>query len=129
VRSGTSTITGVQTNDTSLGPNGVAPLNPGGRVVLSAGAFGTSRILYQSGIGPSDMLGVVQNSGNAVAKKQFPPQAQWIQLPVGMNVRFVLSLSFFLTRPRPRPLRTLSFLSFSARCLHLCVVAANAELI
>lgn len=34
VRNG-SQITGVQTNDTSLGPNGVVPLNPNGRVILA----------------------------------------------------------------------------------------------
>jgi hypothetical protein len=55
------------------------------------------------------MLGVVQNSGNAVAKKQFPPKAQWIQLPVGMNVRF--GVFRYVSRSRSRPLRTL-FLTF-----------------
>eukprot|EP00756_Hemistasia_phaeocysticola_P054898 Hpha_TRINITY_DN30815_c0_g1::TRINITY_DN30815_c0_g1_i1::g.155647::m.155647 len=31
----------------------VLPLNPGGRVVLSAGAMGTARLLYLSGVGPA----------------------------------------------------------------------------
>jgi cellobiose dehydrogenase (acceptor) len=33
----------------TVGPNGVVPLTSKGRVVLSAGAFGTAKILFQSG--------------------------------------------------------------------------------
>lgn len=84
VRNG-SQITGVQTNDTSLGPNGFIPVTPKGRVILSAGAYGTSRILFQSGIGPSDMLKVVQ--GNTAAAANLPPASQFINLPVGYNAQ------------------------------------------
>lgn len=83
VRNG-STITGVRTNDPTLGPDGVIPLNPKGRVILSAGSFGTPRILFQSGIGPDDMLQTVQNNPTAAAK--LPPKSQWINLPVGQDV-------------------------------------------
>jgi len=83
VRNG-STITGVKTNDTSIGYNGVVSLNPKGRVILSAGSFGTPRILFQSGIGPTDMLQTVQQSPGAA---DLPPQSQWINLPVGELLR------------------------------------------
>ena len=59
VRNG-STITGVKTNDTSIGPNGIVPLNPNGHIIPSAVSFGTSRILFGSGIRPADMLQAVQ---------------------------------------------------------------------
>lgn len=83
IRNG-SQITGVQTNNTALGPNGVVPLTAKGRVILSAGSFGSPRILFQSGIGPTDMITIVQ--GNAAAAANLPPQAQWINLPVGQGV-------------------------------------------
>lgn len=85
VRNGAN-ITGVQTNDTTLGPNGIIPLNTNGRVILSAGSFGTPRILFRSGIGPSDMISLVQ--GNAAAAPNLPPPSQFINLPVGFNVSY-----------------------------------------
>jgi cellobiose dehydrogenase (acceptor) len=104
VRNG-STITGVQTNNTAIGPNGFIPLNPKGRVILSGGSFGSpryipvlfvfswndwltlgvhNRILYQSGIGPSDMLSLVQS--DPTQGPQLPSESDWINLPVGDNV-------------------------------------------
>ena len=79
-----ATITGVRTNDTSLGPNGIVPLNPNGRVILAAGSFGTPRILFQSGIGPTDMIQAVQ--ANPTAGANLPAQSDWINLPVGNAV-------------------------------------------
>ncbi|KAG6918085.1 substrate-specific activator of APC-dependent proteolysis [Tephrocybe rancida] len=85
VRNGAQ-ITGVKTNDTSLGPNGIIPLTTNGRVVLSAGSFGSPRILFRSGIGPTDMINLV--AADATAGPNLPPQAQWINLPVGYNLVF-----------------------------------------
>ncbi|KXN88674.1 Cellobiose dehydrogenase [Leucoagaricus sp. SymC.cos] len=90
-------ITGVKTNDTSLGPNGVIPLTSKGRVVLSAGSFGTPRILFRSGIGPQDMIDIVKNHPDA--GPQLPPAAQYINLPVGYNVLDNPSINVVFTHP------------------------------
>lgn len=71
-------ITGVRTD------KGIYPLTSKGRVILAAGSYGTPRILYQSGIGPADMIKLVQ--GNADAASRLPPSSQFITLPVGDNV-------------------------------------------
>ncbi|KAH8103281.1 cellobiose dehydrogenase [Cristinia sonorae] len=96
VRNG-STIVGVQTNDTRIGGDGIIPLNPKGRVVLSAGSFGSARILFQSGIGPSDMIDLVK--ADPVAGPKLPPPSQFINLPVGMNVMDNPSINLVFTHP------------------------------
>ncbi|KAL2205926.1 cellobiose dehydrogenase [Sarocladium strictum] len=53
-----------------------------GRVVLSAGAMGTPRILFNSGIGPQDQIEAAQKSGVKV-----PSKKDWIKLPVGQNLK------------------------------------------
>lgn len=92
-----STITGVQTNNTAIGPNGFIPLNKNGRVILAGGSFGTPRILFQSGIGPTDQIQLVQQ--NAAAAPFLPPQSAWINLPVGYNVQDNPSINLMFTHP------------------------------
>lgn len=63
---------------------GNVTLNAGGRVILSAGTFGSAKLLFRSGIGPKDQLNIVK--GSARDGKTFIPEAQWINLPVGQNL-------------------------------------------
>lgn len=93
VRTG-SKATGVELEG---GYCGTVNLNPGGRVILSAGTFGSSKMLFRSGIGPKDQLTVVKDS--AVDGATMINETQWINLPVGqnlndhVNVRITSSLS------------------------------------
>ncbi|KAJ7847139.1 hypothetical protein B0H14DRAFT_2357309, partial [Mycena olivaceomarginata] len=89
IRNG-SQITSVKTNDTGV-LDGIYPLKSGGRVILSAGTCGSAHILFRSGIGPIDMINLVK--GNPVAGPLLPPEAQWINLPVGFDVSDNLSIN------------------------------------
>lgn len=63
---------------------GTVKLNAGGRVILSAGAFGSSKLLFRSGIGPTDQLNIVKGSPQDGAS--FIKSSDWINLPVGQNL-------------------------------------------
>jgi cellobiose dehydrogenase (acceptor) len=97
-------ITGVQTDNNLIGPNGFVPLTAKGRVVLSAGSFGSARILFRSGIGPSDMLNIVKNDPKA--GPNLPQEADWINLPVGENVSDNPSINVSQYRSPPLPCMT-----------------------
>ncbi|CRK40096.1 hypothetical protein BN1723_004714 [Verticillium longisporum] len=77
---------------------GVIPLTPvTGRVILSAGTFGSAKILLRSGIGPTDQLDVVSNStrdGSTMISRN-----QWINLPVGYNLEDHTNTNVVLEHP------------------------------
>lgn len=82
VRRNGSAITGVLTEG-SDGSQQIINLDAGGKVVLAAGALSTPRILWNSGIGYSDALKIVQGGSTGVV---LPDEADWISLPVGHNL-------------------------------------------
>ncbi|KAK0129966.1 hypothetical protein ONS96_000507 [Cadophora gregata f. sp. sojae] len=82
VRSG-STATGVEV-ETSTGARQIINLKAGGHVVLASGSMSSPRILYNSGIGPTDQLSTVQSGSACVT---LPDEADWINLPVGQNLK------------------------------------------
>lgn len=82
--------TGVEVECTTLGGGGgghtgVVQLTPGtGRVILSAGTFGSAKVLLRSGIGPDDQLNIVK--GSAEDGATMISKDSWIDLPVGYNL-------------------------------------------
>jgi cellobiose dehydrogenase (acceptor) len=64
-------------------------------VILSAGAFGSPKILFRSGIGPQDQLEIVSRAegGKMISKEQ------WINLPVGQNLDDHASTDIVVTHP------------------------------
>ncbi|KAK5107138.1 hypothetical protein LTR62_001696 [Meristemomyces frigidus] len=78
------------------GQCGTILVTPGtGKVILAAGAFGTPKILFRSGIGPQDQLEVVQQAeGSAMINS-----SQWINLPVGYNLDDHTNTDVVITHP------------------------------
>lgn len=77
-RSGTA-MTGVE-----LEGGEIISLAAGGKVVMASGAWNTPRVLFNSGIGPTEQLKTLQNGTTGVA---LPSESDWIILPVGENLR------------------------------------------
>ncbi|KAM3417617.1 Cellobiose dehydrogenase [Cercospora zeina] len=64
-------------------------------VVLSAGAFGTPKVLFRSGIGPQAQLETVSDAeGDKMIES-----ADWIKLPVGRNLDDHTSTDIVITHP------------------------------
>ncbi|KAI6869342.1 cellobiose dehydrogenase [Hortaea werneckii] len=92
-----SHITGVETEAfLDGGMCGEINVTPGtGKVILSAGAFGTPKILFRSGIGPQDQLEIVQKAeGSAMVGS-----SDWINLPVGHNLDDHTNTDIVITHP------------------------------
>lgn len=78
------------TGDEVQGSNGtreIINLSKNGRVVLSAGALATPRVLFNSGIGPKEQIEVAANTGVTL-----PSQNDWIELPVARTSKTILFL-------------------------------------
>ncbi|KAF1959806.1 cellobiose dehydrogenase [Byssothecium circinans] len=92
-------ITGVELEcKNGAGKSGTVNVTPGtGRVILSAGTFGSAKVLFRSGIGPTDMLNVVKGSSSDGAT--MIAQDQWINLPVGYNLNDHVGTDIQISHP------------------------------
>ncbi|KAK0264834.1 hypothetical protein B0A54_07625 [Friedmanniomyces endolithicus] len=66
-----------------------------GKVILSAGAFGTPKILFRTGIGPQDQLEIVQTAEGSKMVKS----SEWLNLPVGYNLDDHTNTDVVITHP------------------------------
>jgi cellobiose dehydrogenase (acceptor) len=91
-------VTGVEVEPfLNGGYTGVVNLTPiTGRVILSAGTFGSAKILLRSGIGPADQLAVVQGSSDGPT---MIANSSWINLPVGYNLEDHVNTDTVVTHP------------------------------
>ncbi|KKA30608.1 hypothetical protein TD95_000828 [Thielaviopsis punctulata] len=79
------------------GYSGVVNVTAGsGRVVLSAGTFGSAKILLRSGIGPSDQLAIVKSSTDGPTMID---SKSWIPLPVGSNLEDHTNTDIVVSHP------------------------------
>ncbi|PWY75094.1 FAD/NAD(P)-binding domain-containing protein [Aspergillus heteromorphus CBS 117.55] len=76
-------ITGVEVQSES-GAEQIINVRAGGKVILAAGSLSTPRILFNSGIGPTEQIETVKSGSTGIT---LPPSAEWIDLPVGENLR------------------------------------------
>lgn len=89
--------TGVELECNGAGHAGIVSLTPKtGRVVLSAGSFGSAKLLWRSGIGTVDQLNVVKNSTDG---SSMISQDQWINLPVGYNLNDHVGTDIEISHP------------------------------
>ncbi|KAI0150382.1 fungal cellulose binding domain-containing protein [Xylariaceae sp. FL1272] len=68
-----------------------------GRVILSAGTFGSAKLLLRSGIGPPDQLQVVK--GSTIDGATMISNSSWINLPVGYNLEDHVNTDTVVTHP------------------------------
>ncbi|KAI1171383.1 cellobiose dehydrogenase [Nemania sp. FL0916] len=96
LRTGAS-ITGVELDCTVGNGFGTVAVTPKtGRVIVSAGTFGSAKFLMRSGIGPADQLEVVKSSKDGPS---FIGNDSWINLPVGYNLVDHVNTDTFITHP------------------------------
>ncbi|KAI9739668.1 MAG: hypothetical protein M1834_006386 [Cirrosporium novae-zelandiae] len=79
-----SVVTGVEVKNTLTGVTSIISVSSNARVILASGSMITPKILFNSGIGPSDQLSIAANSTNS---SNFPAQKDWISLPVGHGLK------------------------------------------
>lgn len=92
-----SRITGVELESNSLGGEVVNVTADTRRVILSAGYFGSPKILFRSGIGPDEQLQVVASSESD--GPTFIDRSQWLRLPVGENLKDHQVTDFQISHP------------------------------
>jgi cellobiose dehydrogenase (acceptor) len=89
--------TGVEVECNRGGRAGVVNLTPKtGRIISAAGAFGSAKLLFRSGIGPTDQLNIVKNSTDGPT---MIGSEQWINLPVGYNLNDHVGTDIEISHP------------------------------
>ncbi|KAM0323754.1 hypothetical protein ACHAQA_008691 [Verticillium albo-atrum] len=92
-----SRITGVEV-ELESGAREVIKLSKGGSLILAAGSHSTPRVLFNSGIGPTEQIEIVASGETNIT---LPPRDQWINLPVGKYLQdhAVTSVGFRTSEP------------------------------
>ncbi|KIY53436.1 cellobiose dehydrogenase, partial [Fistulina hepatica ATCC 64428] len=90
-----STVTGVEVEVN--GTRSIIQVNEGGSVIFASGTLGTPRLLWNSGIGGTNMIEIVKNGDTNVT---LPEESEWIDLPVGTNFQdhVIFTLLFNTTK-------------------------------